>query len=355
MLNLTAPALLLGATALLAQPALADETWYADFDTAAAAAAEAGKDLLVDFTGSDWCGWCHKLDEEVFDHQVFLDGVADQYVLVKLDFPRSEEVKAKVPNPERNSELQSEHGVRGFPTILLMTAEGEAFAQTGYQAGGPEAYLEHLGEIHRTGRATLERIGEVVAAFEGAEGEAKLTALGALLDLLADQEGGSPFIAQLVPHANAAFALDAENKAGLKLRAVEALLSVGSMSSECEMAATELDPKNEKGLLERVIEAKLSAIASLEDVTAWVAAAVAFDSEHAFVNTEIQTDVYINIAFFSDRYVEGAHQQVLTYAAKALELMPEDHRARPMIEGLVDAGEKIEAEEEEEAGDAGTR
>lgn len=349
MLNLTAPALIFGATALLAQPSLADENWLYDFDEAAAAAAESGKDLLVDFTGSDWCGWCHKLNDEVFDHQVFLDGVADQYVLVKLDFPRSDEAKAKVPNPERNAELQAEHGVRGFPTILLMTAEGDAFAQTGYQAGGPEAYLEHLGEIHRTGRATLERIGEVVSTFESAEGEAKLTALGAVLDLLADQEGGSPFISQLLPHANAAFTLDAENKAGLKLRAVEALLSVGSMSAECETAAKQLDPKNEKGLLERVVSAKLTAIASLEDVTAWVADAVAFDAEHTFIDTEIQTDVYINIAFFSDRYVEDADEQTLTYAKKALELMPEDHRARPMVEGL------IGADEEEEAGDAGTR
>lgn len=350
MLNLTAPALIIGATALLAQPSLADETWLYDFDEAAAVAAESGKDLLVDFTGSDWCGWCHKLNDEVFDHQVFLDGVADQYVLVKLDFPRSEEAKAKVPNPERNAELQAEHGVRGFPTILLMTAEGEAFAQTGYQDGGPEAYLEHLGEIHRTGRATLERIGEVVAAFEAAEGEAKLTALGAVLDLLADQEEGSPFTSQLIPHANTAFTLDAENKAGLKLRAVEALLSIGSMSDECESAAAELDPKNEKGLLERVVGAKMSAIASLEDVIAWVDSAVAFDAEYTFVDAELQTDVYINIAFFSDRYVDGAEEQVLTYAKKALELMPEDHRARPMVEGLVGADE-----EEEDAGDAGTR
>jgi protein disulfide-isomerase len=121
MLNLTAPALIFGATALLAQPSLADETWFYEFDAAAAAAAESGKDLLVDFTGSDWCGWCHKLNDEVFDHQVFLDGVADQYVLVKLDFPRSDEAKAKVPNPDRNAELRDAHGVRGYPTILLMT------------------------------------------------------------------------------------------------------------------------------------------------------------------------------------------------------------------------------------------
>jgi thiol-disulfide isomerase/thioredoxin len=350
MLHLSAPALILGATALLAQPSFADDTWYYEFDAAAEAAAESGKDLLVDFTGSDWCGWCHRLDDEVFAHQAFLDGVADKYVLVKLDFPRSEEAKAKVPNPERNAELRDAHNVRGYPTILLVTAEGQAFAQTGYQAGGPEAYLEHLGEIHRTGRATLERIGEVVDTFEKAEGKAKLTALGAVLDLLGDQQPGSPFINTLVPHASAAFTLDADNRAGLKLRAVEALLSIGTMDERCEAAAKELDPKNEKGLLERVVGAKMQSIGSLEDVTGWVAMAVAFDAEHKFVDTELQTDVYINIAFFSDRYVEDGDAQAQKYAKKALELMPEDHGARPMIEELANG-----ADEEEEPEDAGTR
>ena len=58
----------------LTSPAVCQEAspphWYADFDKATAAAEKEGKDLLVDFTGSDWCGWCIRLDEEVFEHEV---------------------------------------------------------------------------------------------------------------------------------------------------------------------------------------------------------------------------------------------------------------------------------------------
>ncbi|MGB0767609.1 MAG: hypothetical protein ACPGYV_07840, partial [Phycisphaeraceae bacterium] len=86
-----------------------------------------------------------------------LDEAKKNWVLVALDFPRDEEIKAKVPNPERNKELQAKYGVRGFPTILLMTADGEVFGRTGYQAGGPEKYLEHMAEL-RAGRQQIADI-----------------------------------------------------------------------------------------------------------------------------------------------------------------------------------------------------
>ena len=65
--------------------------------------------------------------KEVFDHAEFENGVKDHFILVALDFPNGAEAKAKVPNPERNKELQEQYGIRGFPTILLMSAEGEVF------------------------------------------------------------------------------------------------------------------------------------------------------------------------------------------------------------------------------------
>ena len=117
----------LGATlVLLPAPARAGGTdWIQDFDSAQRIAKKEGKDLLVDFTGSDWCGWCIRLDREVFSQEGFLESAKKDFVLVSLDFPRAEEAKQRVPHPERNQELLERHGVRGFPTILLMTPEGE--------------------------------------------------------------------------------------------------------------------------------------------------------------------------------------------------------------------------------------
>ena len=144
-----------------------------------------GKDLLVDFTGSDWCGWCIKLHDEVFEHDIWMEGAQKDYILVALDFPRAEEIKAKVPNPERNEELQAKYGVRGFPTILMMTSDGEVYGRTGYQAGGPEKYLEHMAELRADGRKALKMSKRIQGAFEAAGDEAaKWKAWGPAIELL---------------------------------------------------------------------------------------------------------------------------------------------------------------------------
>ncbi len=133
------------AFALLAiLPAAAAPTWLTDLDEAKKVAAKEKKDILVDFTGSDWCGWCIKLKKEVFDLPAF-EVATKKFVLVELDFPnkkpQSDEVKAK------NRAAQQKYGITGFPSILLMDAQGEVYARTGYQAGGPEKYVAHLQEL----------------------------------------------------------------------------------------------------------------------------------------------------------------------------------------------------------------
>ncbi len=125
---------------------LGADGWMSDFEAAKKKAADENKSLLVDFTGSDWCGWCIRLRKEVFEHDTFADGVADKFVLVELDYPRdksnlSEELIAQ------NNELKEEYSIRGYPTIYLMDAEGVPYAKTGYQEGGPETYVASLDEM----------------------------------------------------------------------------------------------------------------------------------------------------------------------------------------------------------------
>ena len=129
-----------------AGPASEDHAaWMTDFDAAKAKASTENKPMLVDFTGSDWCGWCIKLDGEVFSKQAFKDYAKENLILVEIDFPRekaqSTELKAQ------NEALAKKYGVRGFPTILIINADGEVIEQTGYRRGGPEKYIEHLKGI----------------------------------------------------------------------------------------------------------------------------------------------------------------------------------------------------------------
>jgi len=153
------------------------EGWTSDFAAAKKQAADENKSLLVDFTGSDWCGWCIKLNEEVFQHDPFKEGVKDKFVLVELDYPRDKS-KLSEETQAQNEELRKAYAVQGYPTILLMDAEGRPFARTGYQAGGPEKYVEHLDELLQS----LTKRDEAFAAADKAEGAEKAKALVSALD-----------------------------------------------------------------------------------------------------------------------------------------------------------------------------
>jgi thiol-disulfide isomerase/thioredoxin len=127
-----------------ARPAASSGSWYADYDQAALAAKSQKKDLLVDFTGSDWCGWCMKLHDEVFSKPEFESEAQKRYVLVALDFPQGPEARARVPNPARNAELAAKYRIEGYPTVLALTPDGDVLAKMGYEPGGPRPWLDHL-------------------------------------------------------------------------------------------------------------------------------------------------------------------------------------------------------------------
>ena len=119
--------------------------WETDFELAKKRAKEEKKDILVDFTGSDWCGWCIKLKKEVFDQTGFQEYAKKNLIMVELDYPRKKELPAA--EKEQNAKLAKEYEIEGYPTILLLNSKGREVARTGYQEGGPEKYIEHVKEL----------------------------------------------------------------------------------------------------------------------------------------------------------------------------------------------------------------
>ena len=119
--------------------------WTEDFAAAQVRAKEAGRPILADFTGSDWCGWCMKLDREVFSQGEFRKYAAENLVLFMADFPQARQQSAKVAR--QNAGLQKKYDIQGYPTVLLLDADGKVLGQTGYKPGGPAAYVRHLGEL----------------------------------------------------------------------------------------------------------------------------------------------------------------------------------------------------------------
>ncbi len=124
---------------------LAKDGWMTNFAKAQKKAQQEKKLMLVDFTGSDWCPWCMKLENEVFSKDVFKKFAAKNLVLVFLDFPRSKSQSAAIKM--QNSALSQKYGIRGFPTVLLLDSNGKVVARTGYRRGGAENYVKYLKEL----------------------------------------------------------------------------------------------------------------------------------------------------------------------------------------------------------------
>ncbi|MDA7896370.1 thioredoxin family protein [bacterium] len=182
------------------------EGWMHDFEAAKKKAASENKDLFIDFTGSDWCGWCIKLNEEVFQHEPFKKGVADSFILVELDYPRDKSKLSK-ETIAQNEKLREEYQIQGYPTILLTDAEGRPYAKTGYQKGGPESYVKHLEELTENKKARDEAFKKASAS----KGLEKAMALNAGL-----QEVPEDFRRLYPGVVEDIIANDPEDKTGLK-------------------------------------------------------------------------------------------------------------------------------------------
>jgi thioredoxin-related protein len=321
--SLRAAALTLAGTFALAASAtpVAGDGWVADFDEALKLAKAANKDLLVDFTGSDWCIWCKRLDSEVFSKPEFLEYATKELVLVSLDFPHSEEAKARVPNSKRNEELRDKYGVQGFPTVLLMTPSGEVFGQTGYRPGGPVEYVKHLTEVETTGKKELEQARTLIEAWNKAEGEAKFAAWDKIADALAASAPDSYAAKSLADPVRAALEFDKDGAKGKKKRAIEVLLA-GPFADEAVITATkELDPKNEAGLLAKALKAQFGKVDSDEAARA---ALKAFD-DAAPVIQDKETSFFLNAnaAYWCAQFLEDL-PKAKVYAQKAKEIGSDD-------------------------------
>ena len=154
--------------------------WVMDISIAKELARKEGKDILINFTGSDWCGWCKRLDGEVFSVPSFHESAGKQYIYLYLDFPRSEQAKAKVVDEDLNSKSREELRVNGFPTVILADSQMRPYARTGYQEGGPEKYLEHIAELRSS--------GEKIKALLSAKEEQQQGLLAGAFGVLAEHE-----------------------------------------------------------------------------------------------------------------------------------------------------------------------
>ncbi|MDD5598109.1 MAG: thioredoxin family protein [Victivallaceae bacterium] len=119
-----------------------DKEWMTDLDAAIKSAAQTGKPILVDFSGSDWCKWCIKFEKEVLSKKIFKDFAQKNLILVLIDFPNRK--KQSPAQKQKNEALAEKYKVEGFPTLLLLDSKGKEIVRTNYFKGGPQAYIDFL-------------------------------------------------------------------------------------------------------------------------------------------------------------------------------------------------------------------
>jgi thioredoxin-related protein len=130
----------------LAGFARAESNWLHDYGKAQEEAKANHKLLLLNFTGSDWCGWCIKFDKDVLSQPKFKDFAHENLVLVELDFPRRK--SQPVEEKKQNVQLAQQYEVLGFPTIVVLNSNGQKVWQfDGYFSGGPDAFIEQLQKL----------------------------------------------------------------------------------------------------------------------------------------------------------------------------------------------------------------
>lgn len=127
-------------------------TWHTDVDKASKIAINDKKPLMMFFTGSDWCGWCIRLQKEVFKTPEFIVWANENVTLVELDFPRRKQLSPELTL--QNKKFEQMFAIRGYPTVWFITpvlVDGQmtfnALGSTGYVANGPKGWLPSANQI----------------------------------------------------------------------------------------------------------------------------------------------------------------------------------------------------------------
>ena len=121
--------------------------WMTDFAKAQAKAKTDNKLVVMDFTGSDWCPWCIKLEKEILNTSDFEAFAKKSLVLVYVDFPRHKQLSAE--QKKTNEALSKKYSVEGFPTVIVLDKNGKKVSELGYQEGGPKPFIAKLEKLQK--------------------------------------------------------------------------------------------------------------------------------------------------------------------------------------------------------------
>ena len=144
--------------------------WTSDAPAALELSKKTGKPLFIQFTGSDWCGWCKLMDGKVFSTQEWADYAKDGLVLLYVDFPRGKEQSQALK--EQNEKLSEQYGIGGFPTYVILGPDGKQLGRLGADRDvTPQAFIDQVKDVLIV--QDLEKLlsADDLAAYKAAQAE----------------------------------------------------------------------------------------------------------------------------------------------------------------------------------------
>jgi len=143
--NSKLPAVAVAEPSTPAAPGIGAGVWTTNYPAALAQARGSGGKVFLFFTGSDWCGWCKRLDREILSTSQFKTYAGQNLILVKLDFPRG--IPQSDSEKAQNEQLSQRFKIEGFPTVVVVNGQGKELGRLGYQEGGPGPFIEALKKL----------------------------------------------------------------------------------------------------------------------------------------------------------------------------------------------------------------
>ncbi len=126
------------------------QEWKTNFEEAKNIASEQDKNVIIIFSGSDWCAPCIKLDKNIWQSEAFKKEAKEEWVLVKANFPRKKANELPKEQTEHNRKLAEKYNVEGsFPLVVVLDKNGKVLGKMGFKNVSPEEYIKMIHALEK--------------------------------------------------------------------------------------------------------------------------------------------------------------------------------------------------------------
>jgi thioredoxin-related protein len=126
------------------------QNWLTDFEQAKKTASEQDKNIIIVFSGSDWCAPCIKLDKNIWQSESFKNEAAKDWVLIKANFPRKKANELPKKQTEHNRKLAEKYNIEGsFPLVVILDKNGKLLGKMGFKNVSPEEYIKMIHALEK--------------------------------------------------------------------------------------------------------------------------------------------------------------------------------------------------------------